>query len=231
MSGSVSSRQIARMTPESLLRDALHARDEWRYADVVAMVDPNALRECFSFYCEVTRPRTLESFAAQYPELAGDELARSFARWLQMTPDPEQMIAQQVADVSTHAELIVLTPESFLERHLTACDDRFDIVRRMRKRGWVVPDKLLSTPPGVRYDIIGSVRDGDDYAHVLYRVAGKDPLGVQRGEIELESVRRQADGSWRLLVGAGVQFLRTRHSSISIIDDEQMMELYTDESA
>ncbi len=199
---------------------ALRARDEWRYDDVVALIDPASCDERFQRFCEMSRPMPLERFAEHYPDLVGDRLTDSFRRWQEHMAHQDANIPSSVPGITTYAELIALDAADFLARWLANDDSRAPLVQQLRARERVVPAYLLGVPDGKEYVVIGSVLEADDLAHVLYRevFAGGDEAPT-RGPVEYEALRRQSDGAWRLLADHH-RFLQNRGGSVTILDEE-----------
>jgi hypothetical protein len=208
------------VTPESVLTSALRARDEWRYDDVVALVDPVSCAERFQQFCEMSRPMTLERFAEHYPNVTGDALPDAFRNWRQRAVDPEANIARVLPGITSYEALIKLDAASFLARWMANEDDRTSLVERLRERGRAVPAYLLGTPEWKEYVILGSVLETDELAHVLYREVNPGVGGKSwRGPVEYEALRRQSDGTWRLLADH-YGFLRGRGGSATILPEE-----------
>lgn len=208
------------MSPESVLTDALLARVEWRYKDVVRLVDPATQEERFRHFCDMVRPMTLERFAEQFPEIEPGELTSRFARWSERTAYLTEAIPRSLAGITTYDEVAALTPHEFLVRWLENEDPRGEIMKRLRARGRSVPASLFECPAGQAFVTIGSVYERDDLVHVLYRVTQHSPDGTSMpGSVEFESLRRQDDGSWRLLMDQ-TSFLGPRGSTITILDDQ-----------
>ena len=178
------------MTPDLVLKAALQARDEWRYDDVVKLVDVASRAERFQQFCEMMR-----------------------AHW-------DANVLRTLPGIASYAELIALGASTFLSRWLANADYRAGIVQQLRVQNREVPEYLLGVPPGKEYVVIGSVNEGDDVVHVLYREVynrvGEEP---NRGQVEYEALRRQSDGSWRLLADDS-SFLQHRGARVTILGDE-----------
>lgn len=89
--------------------------------------------------------------------------------------------------------------QEYFTRAMARSDERWDLVRRLRKHGRAVPPELLGTPPGMEYVVLGGVHETPDLVHVLCRtVARRGQPDELRGSIVRTAVRRQPDGEWRL---------------------------------
>jgi len=141
--------------------------------------------------------------------------------------EDESRISQSVPGVHSFGELEALDAADHLERVLERMDSRTDLIRRLRERGRPVLPELMSEAEVHRYVMIGNLREDPDLAHVLFRDVVTVEGTAYPGQVEIMSTRRQADGSWRVLV-TDVHFLGPRGGSVSIIDP-QFMDLY-DES-
>jgi hypothetical protein len=128
------------MTPELVLSSALRARDEWRYRDVVSLVDPLSLAEQYHMFCDMMRPMTAERFAAHYPELTGEALDAAFTRWREQTAQYEEAIPRTLPGIASYDELIALDAAVFLTRRMEHDDPRAPLVQQLRARGRTVPD-------------------------------------------------------------------------------------------
>jgi uncharacterized glyoxalase superfamily protein PhnB len=187
-------------TPAAVLLAMLHARNVWDYERVAALADPVSGAERFASYCDSMKPKTFEEFRANRLDVDEAEMRWHYDHWLERRrrhpPDFEQR-----AGVRTYEELVALEPTTFLARYLESHDERADLVRRLRARGHAVPLDLLRTPACLRYDVLGTVPEAPDLAHVLWRDVYQYPdQPVMRGTVRQESARRQADGTWRVIV-------------------------------
>ena len=211
---------------EGVLLAALRARDEHDHARVVALCDPESVRAHFERYCALNQPRTREWFA-QHSGLAPENLDESYDRWLKkQNGSVEPMGALVGLGVSTHAGLVALGPQEYFTRSMARSDERWDLVRRLRKHGRAVPPELLGTPPGMGYVVLGGVHETPDLVHVLCRtVARRGQPDELRGSIVRTAVRRQPDGAWRLVV-EDQRFLDTYWPEQVTIIDEIHAELF-----
>jgi hypothetical protein len=173
---------------------------------------------------------TLERFAVHYPDLGSDALADELRKWQEQTKHLKQTIPLTLPGITTYEELVALDPAEFLERSLTTNDPRASLVQLLRRRERTVPDELIGVPKGLEYVVIGSVYETEELVHVLYRhVYHRADEEPNRGPVEYESLQRQSDGSWRLLI-QGRPFLQPQGSSVTILDEE-FADLWDAESA
>ena len=215
-------------SPEAAVLAALHAMDAMQHARTVALVDADSLGDLFKRQCEAVRPHTLERFAEDHPELAPEQRPAAFEQFRRVVGDPMVGVADMFPGVRTHADFAALDPAYYLLRYLERHDMRVDLVQRLRARGRSVPAELLCAPPHKGYDVLGSVVEEPDLAHVLYRVVSRPHDAPEyRGQVEIVSTRRQADDTWRLLA-VDLHFLEPRGGSVGYIPEEYA-DLYEEE--
>jgi len=187
-------------SPEEVLLEALRARDAHDHARITALCDPESVRERFEGYCRVSRPKTIEWFATQMPDVAPDELKVKYERWLEAHGSAEPMNQFRGLGVSSHDELVALGPQEFLTRDMARDDHQWDLIRRLRARGRPVPPELFRAPPGLEYEVLGGVHEPPDLVHLLYRIVFRRGQADEfQGPVVRASLRRQSDGAWRIL--------------------------------
>lgn len=215
-------------TPAEAVLLALHARDRLRYEHVVSLVDARSLVERFRGYCEVTQPHTLERFAEEYPAVPPEDRPRRFEAYCRALGDPMKGVAELFPEVRSHADLEALDPRVYLCRFLESFDDRIKLAGRLRERGRPVPPSLTDLSRSRRYEVLDTAPEAPDLAHVTYRMVTSVEGGPDHhGEEQRLSTRRQADGSWRLLV-PNVYFLAPFGNSVTLITEEYA-DLFEDE--
>jgi hypothetical protein len=212
---------------EAVVLAALNAQDAMQFEQVVALADPESLLARFQQFCESSRPMTIELLAERRPDIPPEKLEAQLAHWKGAGGGKESRISNSVPGVHSHAELVALDPRDFLVRFMQKQDFRFDLLQRLRARGRPVPNYVQDFLERRRHEVLGSVTETPDLAHVLYRtVVRRDDGPDFIGQVEFVSVRRQPDGAWRLLV-EDWHFLQPRGGSVVIIDEE-FMDLYDD---
>jgi len=195
-------------SPEDVVRAAITALDEERWADLIPLVDPevlapftvSSLRELRAMAAR--RPRTPEEIREAEPWLplavaeyqAGEERA-----WLEQGR-PQLLREWGVADL---AELELLSPEELFVRYLAANSPGARFRHALAASHPPVdahPDELAEDPPpGPRRMVIGSVVEGDRFAHVLFREQyGDDASGITPHVRLTTLIGTQA--GWRLQV-------------------------------
>ena len=215
-------------SPELVVLAALRARDALDFAQVAELADPESLARRFEWECEANAPLTLERFARRMPDVPPEEVKERFERYMTHARRSENYIANSFVGVRTYEELCALTPQEYLARSMMRHDHRYDLVTRLRARGRAVPAALLGTPPGVEYLVLGVVHEEPDLAHVWYRTIWRGEEGEeQRGPVVRDTVRRQPDAAWRLVVDT--HFLESYGPMVASIIDEEFMDLYSPE--
>lgn len=215
-------------SPEEVLLAALRARDAHDHAAVTALTDPDAVRERFERYCEISQPRTREWFA-RHMTAAPEHVDEAFDRYLKAHGTLEQMGQFRGLGVSSHAELVALGPQEFLTLSMLRDDHTWDFIRRLRKHGRAVPPELLGTPPGTEYVVLGGVYETPDFVHLLVRfIMHRGQANELRGPVTRVALRRQTDGAWRLVV-EDHHFLDTDFPMRVTIIDEQYADLFEEE--
>jgi len=215
-------------SPERVVLAALRARDALDFARVAELADPDSIARRFEWACESNAPMTLERFAHQMPQSSPEELEEKFERYMAHAGRRDDYISNALVGVRTYDELRALTPQQYLQRSMMRSDHRYDLIARLRARGRAVPAALLGTPPGVEYRVLGIVHEEPELAHVLYRTIWRgDGAAEQRGPVVRDTVRRQPDATWSLVVDD--HFLDSHGPEVVTIIDEEFMDLYSPE--
>jgi hypothetical protein len=214
-------------SPEDVLLAALRARDAMQFERIPPLCDRECVLTLFREGCRAMTPITLDAFAAHHSHLA-DGVEPAYRAFLKQYGDPDTRSARLGIGVTTHAELCALDPADYLARRLAKDDFRTDLLRRLRERGRPIPEGLFGPTPSIRHEVIGSVFEPPDLTHVLYRdVQAREDEPDLRGRVEFGTVRRQDDGTWRLLV-EDIDFLSPRGGTSHIVGEE-LADLWDDE--
>ena len=207
--------------PSLIVENAVAALNNADWSGFIKLCDPVSIRRFksdlvwqFSDH-GYSEPLTAEDFMSDMPEMPR-EVAEYNVAEMERYGDPARRLSLEIDTVSSVQELNELEPEEVLLRWLQA---------RMpfSVEGFPVPspaDEIGTVSHWrPRYAVLGSVRDGPDFAHVVCRRVedysedeeGDDDFNTPRDEAELTralgpisglpiaTCRRQADGSWRLV--------------------------------
>ena len=191
--------------PLSIAAEAIEAlnRGEWRR--VADLVDPEELRSWFEqqrarIREEPWRPLTPEAVRRNRPDMP-EEVARYHADRMNREAEWVNSLSSQFAGVETRGELERLGAAEALARYLQAQDPRWRFEEQLKR---LAPElRAIARPgtPACRREIVGVVHEGEDLAHVVYRVrrqpGGAEEMSTREGELEVASLRRTDDG-WRL---------------------------------
>ena len=171
-------RQPDGLSPEDVVRAAVAAMEQERWADLLPLVDPAALPPfgdmlVASLHAASERtPRTAEEIREAEPWLplaVAEYQAGEERKWLE-NGRPQLL---QEWGVSDFAELELLTPGELFVRYASANSP----AARLR-HAWAVSHTPVDDPaaeaakhpqPMIRRVVIGSVVEGDRFAHVLFR--------------------------------------------------------------
>ena len=97
-------------------------------------------------------------------------------------------------------------------------DVRYDLLKRLRAPGRTVPDWLLHSQPGIRYEIARREQIDASTVRVYYRQARDVDGQVQYGAESFELVRRAPNGKWELIVQA--LLLQTQGGTLQVLPAE-----------
>jgi hypothetical protein len=111
-----------------------------------------------------------------------------------------------------------LAPTDFVRRWLEGNDPRYEVVRRLRERGKPIPSTLYEIPAGIHFEAHAEDAISDAEVRVAYRVVGPSNDRPASGPSGVESLRRSAEGAWRLVARA--QILQPRGGSIYLLPPE-----------
>ena len=196
------------MSPEDVVRAAAAAMEDERWADLIPLVDPAALPPFGEMFVSSLRataertPRTPEEIREAEPwlPLAVAEYQASEERsWIERGR-PQLLQEWGVSDFS---ELEHLTPSELFVRYASANSP----AARLR-HAWAVSHTPVEDPaaeaakhpqPAIRRVVIGSVVEGDRFAHVLFRERyGEDDPGSRvTPRVRMTTLVGTAAG-WRL---------------------------------
>jgi hypothetical protein len=233
--------------PAQIVADAVAAlnRDDWDA--FVSLCDPVSVRRfkrdlVWQFADRgYTQPPTVDDFLAEMPDMPRGVAEYNLAE-MERYRDPVKRLHLEICTVSSVEELQALEPGEVLLRWLQARMPRRE--NDFSVKDWEPADGLefveftrqsqdeLDSGRMFRpeYTVLGSVRDGPDFAHVVCRhthgdseefsddIELEDPA-IPQDEAKLEralrlrslmltaACRRQADGSWRLVADRNLFFL------------------------
>ena len=231
--------------PAQIVADAVGAlnREDWNA--FVGLCDPVSVRRFKrDLVWQLTDrgpgdPVSVDDFLREMPDMPREVAEYNLAE-IERSRDPILRLHLEISTVSSFEELTSLEADQVLLRWLQSRMPRRE--EEFSTRRWQPADGLevvelrrlseeeidcgaISKP---EYVVLGSVRDGDEFAHVVCRhvlrgwddceVEGDD-LATPQDELELEralrdrkwihtaACRKQADGSWRLVVDRGLFFM------------------------
>ncbi|HYW07344.1 MAG TPA: hypothetical protein VE913_10330 [Longimicrobium sp.] len=194
-------------SPAEVVSRVMSALDEHDWAGVVSLVDPDDITR---FAAEqIEDARDAEAVPTFYDKVLGERssLQRADAeRFLEREADQRgerrERIARMYGGRGTAAELAELSPQEILRFWLAASELTREVRRACEEAG--VPSEAIGalvaslTPRSVR-KILGSVAEGDDREHVVYRERFAAEASDEDGVIRLTTLRRTSAG-WRMLV-------------------------------
>jgi hypothetical protein len=233
--------------PSQVVTNAVAAlqREDWE--GFITLCDPVSVRRFKSNLVwqfadhRSTEPLTVDDLLTDRPEMPREVAEYNLAE-MERYRDPVERLRLEISTVSSIEELNGLNPAEVLLRWLEARtprrEDEFSIRKWEPSEGLeVVEVRRLSqdeldtgTIHRPKYLVLGSVRDGPDFAHVVCRQADSDndefsdefatdASGTPPDEVELEhalryrtmmqtvACRRQPDDSWRLIADRNLFFL------------------------
>jgi hypothetical protein len=220
--------------PVVLVRTAADYLSVGNWKEVAALCDPVSLAtfryvmvEGFGIHGDEPLV-TLEEFAKALPDAPAPVIEYQYARYLSYAL-PVARLRREFPGVNSLAELKMLEPASLYTKFLEGRSPQSVIERLVERRG--VSRQQANVPPTTmprRYEVLGAVLEGESYAHVVYREVPhqQPPMRAEtrmmrvdatprdedqftleqwhRGNVSVETCRRQADGSWRLLAHIGL---------------------------
>jgi hypothetical protein len=231
--------------PSQIITDAVAAIDREDWAAFIDLCDPVSVRrfknELVSQFSDngYSRGVEVEDFLEEMPEIPR-EVAEHYVEEMNSKRDPAYRLSIELSTVSSLAELQGLEPAEVLVRWLQSRmirrEDDFSVRKWGPSRGLEVTEiRRLSQEEldsdfiyKPQYVVLGSVRDGSEFAHVICRHAGRSyaPDEEDSGDystpqdeaalshaLENRSLmltalcRRQADGTWRLIAERNLFFL------------------------
>lgn len=231
--------------PSQIITDAVAAIERGDWSAFIDLCDPVSLRRfkndlVWQFSDHGYSPSaTVDEIMNEIPEISR-EVAEHYLAQMTGDRDPAFRLSLELSTVSSLEELQGLEPSEVLIRWLKSRMPRREEELSIRK--WEPSEGLEVTE--VRrlsqqeldndfiykpeYVVLGSVRDGDEFAHVVCRHADRpgrdddeesDGYATPTDEGELDRTirnrvhmltalcRRQADGTWRLIAERNLFFL------------------------
>ena len=194
------------LSPEDVVRAAIAAMEEERWADLIPLVDPAALAPFADSFVASLRamaertPRTAEEIRAAEPWLplaVAEHQAAEERTWIERGR-PQLLREWGVRDF---AELEPLSPEELFVRYAAANSP----LARLRQ-AWAVSHTPVEDPEAEaakhppmdpRRVVVGSVVEDDRYAHVLFREHYGDDTSSVTPDARLTTLLRTRAG-WRL---------------------------------
>lgn len=228
--------------PESLFLAAVDALNTGDYRTAAACCDPASLRvfrqEFLGMLASVHNvPPTADELLSRDPKMSR-EMAEYQAAAMKDLADPLAHLKLRLPRVSSMEDAESLTPADLFAEALAGSSPDYRAAQAidfMRARGKSLSEEqTASIADAMRTasdrTLLGSVPDGERLVHVLYRLTPRvavppdtthDGSGAQAEEyhaIEVQTARRQPDGTWLLL--AGHEFLGTHLNAILAISVE-----------
>ena len=231
--------------PSQVIVDTVAAIERGDWNAFIDLCDPVSLRRFknelvwqFSDH-GYSPPVTVEDFMSEMPEMP-PEVAEYNRAQMNSYRDPAVRLSLELSSVSSLEELKSLEPSEVLIRWLTSRmprrEDEFAVRKWEPSRGLEVTEIRRLSEEEIagnfiykpEYLVLGSVRDGEDFAHVVCRHAdrgdaaheeGADNCATPDDEAELNRAfgnrtlmltalcRRQIDGTWRLIAERNLFFL------------------------
>lgn len=228
--------------PAQVVSDAVAAfnREDWK--TFIGLCDPVSIRRFkrdlvwqFTSNSSV-EDQTIDDLLEEMPDAPRDSVERELAR-MEQYRDPVKRLHLEISTVATIEELESLEPAEVLLRWLQSrmyrrndvsyftepeLDDIESVEFSREPEDEFDPAETLST----EYVVLGSVRDGPDFAHVVCRHVLRHPYDddsddyeTPQDERELErelsirtwintaACRRQSDGNWLLVAQRSLFFL------------------------
>lgn len=231
--------------PSQIITDAVAAIDREDWAAFIDLCDPVSVRRFknelvwqFSDH-EYSRGVEVEDFLEEMPEIPR-EVAEHYVQKMNSTRDPAYRLSIELSTVSSLDELKGLEPAEVLIRWLKSRmirrEDDFSVrkwgpsqgleVTEIRRLSQEELDSDFICKP--QYVVLGSVRDGKEFAQVICRHADRsdahdeeksDDYSTPQDEAELSRAlqnrtlmlnalcRRQSDGTWGLIAERNLFFL------------------------
>lgn len=231
--------------PAKIVADAVAAlnREDWNA--FVGFCDPVSVRRFKrDLVWQLTDrgpgdPVTVDDFLREMPDMPREVAEYNLAE-IERSRDPILRLHLEISTVSSFEELTSLESDQVLLRWLQSRmplrEDDFskrrwqpaeglEVVEIRRLSDEEIDCGVISKP---EYVVLGSVRDGDEFAHVVCRHVLReyndseidaDDHATPRDELELEralrdrkwihtaACRKQRDGSWKLIVDRSLFFM------------------------
>jgi hypothetical protein len=184
---------------ERIARAAIAALDEMRWLDAAQLVHPDTLERFRAMTLDHARAREASrQHAAEvsWPDDMPPEVVAWHEAQRQRAEDEGRLIRVVDPGLAPLGELEALTAEELFARHIESRDVRAQMLHAAAAQGRELPpDAPHMTEPWVRRTIVGSVADGGDEVHVLYRARQAES---RTGSTVLAMTLRRAAGGWRI---------------------------------
>jgi hypothetical protein len=217
--------------PISIFRAAAAAIESEAWDEAAALCDPATLslykREILSRIAPPKHPWTAERLLRASPDLPR-EVAEFQAMNLAKMSDPQRVLDDEVPSISSIEQLRDMPPLKVFAAWLQGQSYTSQLARAQRNSS--MPAEVivaaLQRPFKTRYHILGVVDDGERLTYVVFRREYDSPSSddeieppgypedlsdaelsaledQQNAYVDFAPLRRQPDGSWRLLAGHG----------------------------
>lgn len=183
-----------------VLLAALAHRDRWQYEAVADLCDARSAAEWHHTYCTGNAVPTVEAILAAHDGMTRAAAEAVVRRRTAEKAAADESLARAIPGVGSFAELEALTPREFLRRWLEVNDPRYPPVAHLRRVGRPVPAEFLETPPTLTYEVTEVIPTEPDAVRIRYQLRWAAPDGDRVELATEETLRRDADGRWRLIV-------------------------------
>jgi hypothetical protein len=233
--------------PIAVFRAALAAVESEAWDEAASLCDPATLslykRELLARFEPARHVWTAERLLKYQPDMPREAAEFQAANMARMA-DPKHILEDEVPSISSVEELRDMAPAKVFAAHLEG-QSHARQVERAQRDSQLPPDVIadaLQHPFKTKFHVLGAVADGDRMVHIIFRREYEtdgteddaDPLlwpgdltpeelsavqDQQNANIDFAQLRKQPDGSWRML--AGTAFLG-RHNPVLMFgsDDE-----------
>jgi hypothetical protein len=226
--------------PAQIVTDAIAALSRRDWNAFVPLFDPvsvNAFKRDLEWQFKEPLAGddiTLEDFMSQIPDVPRAVAEYNFEALQKSRLDPEARLKLEIPTISSVQELRSLDAGEVLRRWLQS--KMLDETGEYASSTWepipgmeVVEIRKTSPALRLRYTVLGSVRDGDEFAHVVCRdhwerdeIVDEDDSDsytipaderelsrelAHRSRLHTVTCRRRPDGSWRIIAGRELFFM------------------------
>ena len=229
--------------PVAVFNQASAAVDTEAWDEAASLCDPASLslfkRELLTRFDAEPEPWTVERLLRFQPDLPR-EVAEYQVASIARAADPQRMLADELPTVTSMEELRSMTPAAVFAAWLEGQSQRRHVARAAHETHFPAEmfEQALQNALHTPYEMLGTIYDGEDLAHVVFRPEYKTlpPATMdarsgsripddertaleaqQKAYLQFATLRRGHDGSWRLL--AGHRFLGRENSGFFGYDD------------